>query len=86
MAFALQKLYTIPIKNINKSYNLIGDYDFVYNKSLLPQNVNLIYVSRTNQHKKYRYKIKNLFAKIKQFNRIHIKRDKKLYHLWVLFI
>ena len=78
------------IKKINtdKPYNLIGDAGFVYNKSLLPSNVNLIYATRSNQHKKNtpddklklknRYKIENLFAKIKQFNRIHIRRDKNI--------
>ena len=76
------------IKKINtdKPYNLIGDAGFVYNKSLLPPNVNLIYVTRSNQHikntpddklkLKNRYKIENLFAKIKRFNRVHVRRDK----------
>ena len=52
----------------------------------IPSNVNLIAVKRKNQMVqntieethvlKKRYKIGNLFAKIKVFNRVHIRRDK----------
>lgn len=68
----------------NKSYNLVGDGGFIFDKSKL--QLNLIAVKRKNQNVqntviekqilKKRYKIENLFAKIKQFNRVHIRRDK----------
>jgi hypothetical protein len=76
------------IKYINKTppYNLVGDAGFISNTSKLPSNVNLITVKRKNQHTqntseekailKNRYKIENMFAKIKRFNRIHVRRDK----------
>jgi transposase len=48
--------------------------------------INLITAKRKNQHKKNtageklilkkRYLIENVFAKIKKFNRIHVRRDK----------
>ena len=68
----------------NESYNLVGD--FIFNRSQIPANVNLITVKRhnqlvqntinENQILKKRYKIENLFAKIKQFNRDHVRRYK----------
>jgi hypothetical protein len=70
----------------NKSYNLVGDSGFLFDRSLIPANVNLITVKRKNQLVqntvienqilKKRYKIENLFARIKQFNRVHVRRDK----------
>ena len=70
----------------NKSYNLVGDGGFIFDRSKLQSNINLIAVKRKNQNVqntviekqilKKRYKIENLFAKIKQFNRVHIRRDK----------
>jgi hypothetical protein len=67
-------------------YNLMGDAGFIINKDNVPPNVNLITVKRKNQKEqntednkirlKNRYKIENLFAKIKVFNRIHVRRDK----------
>lgn len=70
----------------NKSYNLVGDGGFIFDTSKIPSNVNLIAVKRKNQHVqntvvekqilKRRYKIENLFAKIKRFNRVHVRRDK----------
>jgi hypothetical protein len=69
----------------NKSYNLVGDSGFLFDRSLIPANVNLITVKRKNQLVqntvienqilKKRYKIENLFARIKQFNRVHVRRD-----------
>jgi len=70
----------------NKSYNLVGDGGFIFDTSKIPLNVNLIAVKRKNQLlqntvtekqilKKW-YKIENLFAKIKRFNRVHVRRDK----------
>ena len=79
------------INDINKkygdvNYNLLGDAGFIINKDNVPSHVNLITVKRKNQKEqnteenksklKNRYKIENLFAKIKAFNRIHIRRDK----------
>ena len=76
------------IKNINtkKQYNLVGDAGFIIDTNKIPKNVNLITAKRKNQHKKNttdeklilkkRYIIENVFAKIKKFNRIHIRRDK----------
>ena len=76
----------------NKSYNLVVDSKFIcdssflFDKSLIPANVNLITIKRKNQLVqntfienqilKKRYKIENLFARIKQFNRVHVRRDK----------
>ena len=76
----------------NKSYNLVVDSKFIcdsgflFDRSLIPANVNLITVKRKNQLVqntvienqilKKRYKIENLFARIKQFNRVHVRRDK----------
>ena len=70
----------------NKSYNLVGDGGFIFDTSKIPSNVNLIAVKRKNQLVqntvdekqilKRRYKIENLFAKIKRFNRVHVRRDK----------
>jgi len=67
-------------------YNLMGDAGFIINKDNVLSNVNLITVKRKNQKEqntednktklKNRYKIENLFAKIKVFNRIHVRRDK----------
>jgi hypothetical protein len=67
-------------------YNLIGDAGFIFNTANIPSNINLITVKRKNQKDqntendkirlKGRYKIENLFAKIKVFNRIHVRRDK----------
>ena len=64
----------------------MGDAGFIINKYNTPPNVNLITVKRKNQKEqntednklklKNRYKIENLFAKIKVFNRIHVRRDK----------
>ena len=74
------------IENINIKYNLVGDKGFVFDTKNIPSNVNLIAVKRKNQTVqntieetrilKKRYKIENLFAKIKVFNRVHIRRDK----------
>ena len=73
-------------ENINIKYNLIGDKGFIFDTKNIPSNVNLIAVKRKNQIVqntleetlvlKKRYKIENLFAKIKVFNRVHIRRDK----------
>ena len=67
-------------------YNLMGDAGFIINKDNVLSNVNLITVKRKNQKEqnsednkailKNQYKIENLFAKIKVFNRIHVIRDK----------
>ena len=64
----------------------MGDAGFIINKDNVLSNVNLITVKRKNQKEqntednkaklKNRYKIENLFAKIKVFNRIHVRRDK----------
>ena len=64
----------------------MGDAGFIINKDNILSNVNLITVKRKNQKEqntednkaklKNRYKIENLFAKIKVFNRIHVRRDK----------
>jgi hypothetical protein len=69
-------------ENKNIKYNLGGDKGFVFNSKNIPCNVNLIFVKRKNQIAqntaeethilKKRYKIENLFAKIKVFNRVHI--------------
>ena len=79
------------INDINKKYgdikyNLMGDAGFIINTNVIPSNINLITVKRKNQKiqntesnkvkLKNRYKIENLFAKIKVFNRIHVRRDK----------
>jgi hypothetical protein len=84
------------INDINKkygdvNYNLLGDAGFIINKDNVPSHVNLITVKRKNQKEqnteenksklKNRYKIENLFAKIKAFNRIHIRRDKLIVSL-----
>jgi len=73
-------------ENKNIKYNLGGDKGFVFDITKVPCNVNLIAVKRKNQIAqntdeetlilKKRYKIENLFAKIKVFNRVHIRRDK----------
>ena len=47
----------------------MGNAGFIINKDNVLSNVNLI-VPEGN------YKIENLFAKIKRFNRIHVRRDK----------
>ena len=64
----------------------MGDAGFIINKDNVLSNVNLITVKRKNQKEqnsednkailKNQYKIENLFAKIKVFNRIHVIRDK----------
>ena len=64
--------------NKNIKYNLVGDKGFIINTKYIPSNVNLIAVKRNNQIVKNtieeklilkkRYKIENLFAKIKVFN------------------
>ena len=69
----------------------MGDAGFIINKYNTPPNVNLITVKRKNQKEqntednksklKNRYKIENLFAKIKVFNRIHVRRDKLIISL-----
>ena len=62
------------IKNINTTepYNQVGDAGFIVDRDILPWNVNQITAKRKNQL------IRNTpveKAKIKQFNRIHIRRD-----------
>ena len=76
----------------NKSINLAGDKGYLMtdiDKTELKRlNVNMIAPKRKNQKTKNtdselkclkeRYKIENLFAKIKVFNRVHVRRDKLL--------
>ena len=61
----------------------------VNKKNLLKKNnVKLVNVKRTNQKKKntkkeervlkHRYKVENMFARIKAYNRVHVRRDKTL--------
>jgi len=73
-------------ENRNIKYNIAEDKGFIIDTKDIPPNVNLITIKRRNQHiqntvgekliLKKRYKIENLFAKIKVFNRVHIRRDK----------
>lgn len=83
------------IKTLNK-YNLIGDAGYIYdNNKINNDNVCLITNKRKNMKNqnnceekillKKRYKIENLFAKIKSFNRIHVRRD-KLIHSYMSFV
>ena len=77
--------------NSNKTYNLIGDSGYLINekrKALLPKNVTIIAPKRKNQkikttehektHLKRRYIVENMFAVIKRYNRIHIRRDSSI--------
>jgi len=79
-------LPSIKYINTNKKYNLIGDAGFIIDAKNIPDNVNLITAKRKNQkiknndynkqQLKQRHIIENLFAKIKRFNRVHVRRDK----------
>ncbi len=76
----------------NKKINLIGDKGYLindaYKKDLEKINVKMVAAKRKNQkvkntdEEKYclkeRYKIENSIAKIKVFNRVHVRRDKLL--------
>ena len=77
--------------NSNKTYNLIGDSGYLINekrKALLPKNVTIIAPKRKNQkiktkenektHLKRRYIVENMFAVIKRYNKIHIRRDSSI--------
>ena len=69
---------------------MIGDKGYIMNdtdkKTLKEINVTLITPKRKNQKVKntiiennklkIRYKVENMFAKIKTYNRIHVRRDK----------
>ena len=80
----------IELINTDKKYNLIGDSGYIINQDKIKKylNVKLITYKRKNQKIQNneddklklskRYKIENFFAKIKIFNRIHVRRDKKI--------
>lgn len=80
----------IKLINTNKKYNLVGDCGYIINPKKIIEypNVKLITYKKKNQKNQNneddtnklskRYKVENLFAKIKKFNRIHVRRDKKL--------
>ena len=83
---AIKSLKTNKLYNLVVDSKFICDSGFLFDRSLIPANVNLITVKRKNQLVqntvienqilKKRYKIENLFARIKQFNRVHVRRDK----------
>ena len=80
------------IDNLNKldntkKYNLVGDAGYIVNSQIIQNNnITIVTYKRKNQLiknteneiniLKKRYKIENFFAKIKAYNRIHIRRDK----------
>ena len=78
------------IKHDNVGVNLIGDKGYIMNetdiKTLKEMNVKLITPKRRNQKEensesekkklKKRYKIENMFSRVKTFNRVLIRRDK----------
>ena len=80
----------IELIKTDKKYNLIGDSGYIINpdKINVYKHVTLITYKKKNQKIQNnsnaklklakRYKVENLFAKIKIFNRIHVRRDKKL--------
>lgn len=76
------------LKNkINKKTNIIGDKGYIINKNKINNEyVNIITPKRINQKiknsnfekekLKIRYKIENWFSRLKNFNRILVRRDK----------
>jgi len=81
---------SIELIKTDKKYNLIGDTGYIINQDKISKyaHVTLITYKRQNQKTtnseenkqklSKRYRVENLFAKLKRFNRIHVRRDKKL--------
>lgn len=81
------------VKELNgKKVNIIGDKGYIVNdefkKKLAGDNINIITPYRKNQDKtntseekdklKKRCKVEHLFAKIKRYNRVHVRKDRKM--------
>ena len=77
----------------NIKINLYGDKGYAMLKKdkaklLRKHNTRLVNVNKSNQKKKnmkkderklnHRYKVENMFARIKAYNRVHVRRDKTL--------